>query len=473
MRLLVRAILILGLMWHQTLAANPANTADSVEALFDNSGIPGASYGATSDGIVTKVGALGLIEIGAEARVTEDSAFLIGSVSKSFTALGVMQLVEAGDVALDAPISAYLKRFENAPASDVTIRQLLSHTSGFSMLQGNAEQDDFSMDKDALADRVGRLVDQQLANPPGSKWEYSNANYQILGRLIEAVSGSDYASYVENNILIPAGMENSYVHKAAIDARLVSGHQPWFGAKRALTQNMTGLGSAPQGGIVSSGHDMARYLSIMMNGKDDILSAAGKTQMMQPASIVSPRYGFGWFINPDKGLVYHSGANPGFEALATMVPAERKGVAVLVNAGSGTGFGDTDHFRHAASALLIDVDYENREAGALPKMTFLLVTSLPVLFLLASLWAYVKRAKLAEKTQSWFGHFSLWFPLLTTSVIAVLVFAFLPQVIGAPLSAIRYFQPDMWLGILGIALLGPAWAIWRLVLAYKTRPTSS
>ncbi|MEL7196856.1 MAG: serine hydrolase domain-containing protein [Pseudomonadota bacterium] len=464
-------------MWALTLAFSVAghlvSPSDDMNALFEESGLPGFSYGATKQGVVTRVGAMGVTNKDTEDLVTEDSAFLIGSVSKSFTALAVMQLVEAGLLELDAPIKTYLEPFENAPASQVTIRQLLSHTSGFSMLQGNAEQDDFSMDKDALADRVGRLVDLPLANPPGSKWEYSNANYQILGRLIEQVSEMDYASYIQTKILTPAGMNDSFVHADENDTRMVKGHQPWFGSKRPLAHNMTGLGSAPQGGIVSTGHDMALYLSIMMNGKDDILSAAGKAQMKQPANAVSPNYGFGWFIDSEKGLVFHSGANPGFEALATMMPAERNGVAVMVNAGSGTGFGDTDHFRHAASALLIDMDYESRKAGWLPKTTFFMVVLSPIFFAFAALWAYVKRGALALKTHSWFGRFSLWLPVLITSALSISIFALIPQVIGAPMSAIRYFQPDMWLGIMALCASAPVWAIFRLALAYRTRAQTS
>ena len=82
---------------------------------------------------------------------------------------------------------------------------------------------------------------------------------------------------------------------------MASGHRPWFGSKRPLAVNHTDLGTAPQGGIIASASDLARYLLMMMNGQDDVLSAKGKAAMMRPASTASPFYGFGWFVDSGKG----------------------------------------------------------------------------------------------------------------------------------------------------------------------------
>ena len=89
---------------------------------------------------------------------------------------------------------------------------------------------------------------------------------------------------------------------------------------------------------------------MMMNGRDDVLSAEGKALMMRPASAASPFYGLGWFVDSDNGSVWHSGSSPGFETLATLVPAEKKGVVVLVNGGSGVGFGETTQLRNGITA---------------------------------------------------------------------------------------------------------------------------
>ncbi len=212
--------------------------------------------------------------------------------------MAVMQLVEAGKIDLDAPVSNYLEAFSGRPAGAITIRQLLSHTSGFSTLQGNASHTDITGGPDELARRVDQLAEVEPAHEPGAKWEYSNTNYQILGRLVEVVGGQDYQSYVTENILEPIGMENSFVSDGEVHESMATGHRPWFGTKRPLPDNTTYRATAPQGGIVASARDLARYLLTMMNGQDDVLSADGKALMMRPASETSPGYGFGWFVDP-------------------------------------------------------------------------------------------------------------------------------------------------------------------------------
>ena len=306
------------------LASDPP--AGSIEGFIDrempSSGVPGLAYAVLQDGEITSVGARGVLRIGEDRNVTPDTAFVTGSISKSFTALAVMQLVEASKIDLDSDLSAYLDGFAGRPAGAITIRQLLSHTSGFSTLQGNASHADTTGGKDELARAVDELADVIPAYEPDERWEYSNTNYEILGRLIEVVSGQDYQAYVTTNILEPVGMDHSFVADGEIHESMATGHRPWFGAKVALPDNGTDRVTAPQGGIVASASDLARYLQMMMNGEDDVLSANGKSLMMLPAGGVSPSYGFGWNVDTANGAVWHDGVSPGFESLATMVPAE-------------------------------------------------------------------------------------------------------------------------------------------------------
>ena len=118
----------------------------SLEAFVDSempaSGVPGLAYAVVDDGGITVASARGVLRRGGDAPVTPDTPFVIGSISKSFTALSVMQLVEGGEIDLDSELSRYLDGFSGRPAGAVTIRQLLSHTSGFSTLQGNSSHPD-------------------------------------------------------------------------------------------------------------------------------------------------------------------------------------------------------------------------------------------------------------------------------------------------------------------------------------------
>lgn len=189
---LLLAVLALGLSAALRVSSPEGSIEDFIVSEMPASGVPGLAYAVVADDEITSVGAHGVVRLGGDGEVTPDTAFLTGSISKSFTALAVMQLVEAGKIDLDTEVSSWLDRFSARPAGAVTIRQLLSHTSGFSTLQGNASPTDINGGEDELARRVDQLVDVTPADAPNEKWEYSNTNYLILGRVVEVVSGQQY-----------------------------------------------------------------------------------------------------------------------------------------------------------------------------------------------------------------------------------------------------------------------------------------
>jgi CubicO group peptidase (beta-lactamase class C family) len=468
---MLRLVAILALALGATVPA--ASSDDTVEDVIDaempTSGVPGLSYAVVTDGEITSAGARGVVEAGTDGQVTPDTPLQAGSITKSVTALAVMQLVEAGQVDLDAAVAQYLDGFAGQPAGVVTVRQLLSHTSGLSTLQGNASHTDATGDQDELARLVDGLATLAPAYGPAERWEYSNTNYQILGRLVEVVSGQDYQTYVTANILQPVGMDDSFVADGEVHDEMATGHRPWFGTKRPLPEQRTDRATAPQGGLVASANDLALYLAMMMNGQDDVLSADGKAQMMRPASPVSPFYGLGWFIDAGNGTVWHSGSTPGFESLATMAPAEGDGVVVLVNGGSGIGFGETTQLRNSVTAAALDLDYGGEGSRWSQQALFLGLVLLPVVYLLAMVWAWRHRDAVRAKSTNAFGRFSLWFPLLTTLVAAWVIVWLVPTLLGAPLDTLRLFQPDLGLVLITTAVTGVLWAVFRLAVAYTAR----
>ncbi len=469
---MLRFLLILALGSGTVAGAAAPAIEDIIDREMPASGVPGLAYAIVEDGEIISAGALGVVELGSDVKVTPDTQFLSGSISKSFTALAVMQLVEAGEVDLDTGMSQYLDGFSGRPAGAITIRQLLSHTSGFSTLQGNTSHTDATSGADELARRVDALVDVNPAYGPDERWEYSNTNYLILGRLIEVVSGQYYQTYVADNILEPVGMEHSFVADGEVHESMATGHTPWFVTKRPLADKATSRGMAPAGGIVATARDLARYMQMMMNGEDDVLSAEGKALMMRPASATSPFYGFGWFVDSGNGSVWHSGSTPGVETLATMVPAEKKGVVVLVNGGSGVGFGETTQLRNSITARALGLDYDGEGSRSSQKALFLGLVLLPIAYLLSMVWAWLHREEIRTKSGI-SGLFSLWFPLLTTLVAAWVVIWLVPNLMGSPLRTISLFQPDLGLALIATALFGVLWAVFRLGVAYTGKSGSA
>lgn len=156
----VLSILALGLGAAVSAAVPEGSIDDFIAREMPASGVPGLSYAVVADGDITTAGARGVVRIGDERAVTPDTPFLTGSIAKSFTALAVMQLVEAGQIELDTGVSRYLDVFSGRSAGAITIRQLLSHTSGFSTLQGNASHADTTGETDESARLVDQLADK-------------------------------------------------------------------------------------------------------------------------------------------------------------------------------------------------------------------------------------------------------------------------------------------------------------------------
>ncbi|MCR9248743.1 MAG: beta-lactamase family protein [bacterium] len=433
------------------------------------SAMPGVAYAIVEQGAVREIGVTGVKRLGSEAPIDPDTPFLIGSISKSFTAIAVLQLAEAGQLGLDDPITRHLPAFADERSGAITIRQLLAHTSGYSTYQGNVSQAGEPPGKGPIAHRADRLAATAPDYEPGTAWAYSNANYSILGRLIEVVSGQTYPAYVRSKILEPAAMVHSFVSDGERHAAMATGHRPWFGSKRGLADNRTDLGIAPQGGIVASASDLARYMVLMMNGEDDIIRAETKAAMMSPASEASPFYGLGWFVDRDDGTVWHSGVSPGVETLMTLMPAAKKGVVVLVNAGSGVGFGETTGLLDGITASALGLDYTGEGSRLSQQATFLGIVLLPIAFLLSMVWAWRHRAVIRAKSRRPAGRFSLWFPLLATLGTAWSVTDLVPRLMGAPLDTLCRFQPDLGLAMIATAVTSVLWAVFRLGVAYTGR----
>lgn len=439
---------------------------DFIEAELPNSVVPGIVYARIEGGEVMAKG-FGARSKRADGEVTSETQFPIGSVTKSFTALAVMQQIEAGAFGLDDPVSQVLPAFSAGPASEVTMRQLLNHTSGYSTVQGNSHHGNADASQLGLTEYAELLALVVPAHPPGAVWEYSNANYQILGAVIEQASGTSYADYIDQRIFKPLGMTNSIVVIGADPPTMATGHRPWFGGVRASPGGKGFPINAPAGGIMASADDMGRYLAMWLNGEDDVVLAETKAIMVAPSGPASPTYGLGWSIDPALGTVYHTGLVPGGEALASFSPEGGKGVAVMVNANGGLGFADTWYLIGGVGARALGQDHTDDGSRWGPKGAYLSIALLPPFFLMAMIFAFRFRTQLRAKRESLAGRFSLWFPLVAMLGLAWFLIAVLPQLFGGSLATLRIYQPDFAWCMIAAAIMAPAWAVFRLALAYS------
>ena len=312
---------------------------------------------------------------------TPQTPFFIGSLTKSITALGLMQLVEAGKVELDAPVQRYLPWFRavltqgrgkntRVPAQ-VTVRHLLNQTGGVPLGPGWELSADFD-DRPGAVERQSRsLIPLKLNHPPGAAFEYSNLNFNLLGLIVEASSGETYADFIQKHIFDPLEMRHSYTSKAdAKNDGLAVGHQTWFGMPVAVPDLPFPAGSLPSGQLISSAEDMAHYLIANLNGGRcagaQILSPEGIAELHRPAvetmvlGYEQGWYAMGWYVvGQDQTMaLHHSGLTPDFFAYMALLPEQKKGLVLLLNA---------DHFMMQPVMAEVDAGLTRLLAGNAPK----------------------------------------------------------------------------------------------------------
>lgn len=184
----------------------PASVDAFVARYREATGLPGVAVAITKGTKV--VHAKGYGETASGDPVTAGTPMAVASVSKSFTSLAVMQLVEKGEVTLDQPVRGYLPEFTMADprAAKITVRQLLNQTSG---MADSAFREKSLPQPDTLEGAVARLRTAKLASDPGTAFSYHNTNYQVAARLVEVVSGQPFAAYLHAHVFTPLGMRHS------------------------------------------------------------------------------------------------------------------------------------------------------------------------------------------------------------------------------------------------------------------------
>jgi hypothetical protein len=222
---------------------------------------------------------------------------------------------------------------------------LLNQTSGLPMIAGMANLADLDDRPDAAERQARSLATLKLSHPVGAAFEYSNLNYNLLGLIVEAASGETYADYIQLRLLTPLGMSHSYTSQApAKQDGLAVGHRYWFAHPVAIPDLPIARGSLPSGQLISSAEDMAHYLIAHLNGGRygdvQILSAAGIRELQRGVAeqrvmgALVAAYGMGWFVAKigQTEVVSHGGNVPDFSSYMAILPEQKKGVVLLVNA---------------------------------------------------------------------------------------------------------------------------------------------
>jgi len=286
------------------------------------------------------------------APVNQHTVFPIASISKTFTAIAVMQLVEDGVIDLDTPIVEYLPDFFIAPSPtggdyrNITVRMLLSHTSGIlTNLLGYGFFTTGAHDPDYLNNMLTHLANYAMVSPENTMFTYANNGFDLLGILVAELTGTnnffdDFVAYTQANIFEPAGMtRSSFILTDALAPYLAAPHVDATTVDTFLFTNVL-----PTGGMLSSAYDMARFMHIFLSGGGDLLSATSVQQMVTEhnfdfsLSLGGVRYGLGtmhMMLESGFRTIGHGGTLVHYHS--DMVFDLESGIGVFVSLNSITG----------------------------------------------------------------------------------------------------------------------------------------
>lgn len=357
-----------------------------IERLLGEYDVAGAGIGVVRDGEILLLRGYGTRNVQTQEPVTADTQFGIASVTKSFTALGVMLLVQEGKIDLEAPVTQYLPEFRLATAeatARLTVRHLLTHASGMDRVDAGLTGASITRD-----DLVKMAASAPLFAEPGGAYKYSNLNTVTAARIIEVVTGQSWEQFTTERILQPLGMTESSTDVATLqkhdnfalphDVDLLDGIQP--------VAFLDPGAEAPAGGVNASAAEMMEYIEFQLTGTIgdgerllapellremhvryvDVAAPNVPTQgivaaeaMGIPAPPTLTRdfgYGLYWFVEDFLGheVVQHDGQGIGYSASVSLVPAARVGVVVLTNGNGAHAFVESVRQHLLAWALEIE-----------------------------------------------------------------------------------------------------------------------
>lgn len=455
-------------------------------------GIPGVAIGIVRGDQVVYTQGYGVADNAGRA-MTPDTPFLIASLSKPITALGIMQLVEEGKINLDAPIQTYLPWFRVADeevSSKITVRHLLHQTSGFDERESYIRNLNTNPSDDALETSIRALNTADLNFAPGEAFEYTNTNYDILGLLIQTVSGQTYEEYIEEKIFTPLDMGQSYT--SLEDARagnMTRGYYPFFGITTAYDHLMPYSRIVkPSAGLFSSAEDLTHFLIAHLNkGQyqgNSILSEAGTTTLHTPGIQFSENAGYamGWsvFSFPDMASatlnnsvptgISHAGEWVGYTSLLVFIPELETGIVLLMNKHDPARMPEYFSIGWSLSMLAVGLEpLEPQSADFVGRNIRGLLAVIIVLLGIGAVWAARKLRQLPSKSGSESRQkrkLAIQMTLLTIVDLALavgLLFIRLPESKDTLAGALR-FNPDIGLMYVLLLIFTLGWGTIRTLL---------
>jgi CubicO group peptidase (beta-lactamase class C family) len=315
-----------------------AQVDSAVEGQRKAQKIPGVSLAVCSDGKIVKASGYGLANVELDVPATPETIFQTGSVGKQFTSMAVMMLVEEGKIGLEDKITKYIPE---APAAwkDVTVRHLLTHTSGIADYGGEEDtmgKGVINFRKDYTEEElVQAFAKMPMDFAPGEKWSYSNTGYVLLGVIIHRATGKFYGDFLQERVFEPLEMRSTrIISEADIVPHRSSGYRLVKGELKNQEWVSPTLNTTADGALYTNVLDLAKWDAALYTTK--LVKQTSLDEIWTPVKLNSGKtypYGFGWALGGKEGhgVVMHDGAWQGFTMSIARFVDDRLTVIVMTN----------------------------------------------------------------------------------------------------------------------------------------------
>jgi CubicO group peptidase (beta-lactamase class C family) len=335
---------------------------DAVASSMASSKVPGLTLAVARGGEIVKLKAYGLANVELDAPAGEETIYEIGSITKSFTATVVMDLVEEGKIDLDAPIETYLSDLPEA-WKRVTVRHLLTHTSGIPSYTGVGDFVKMARTEYRPPQILALVAEKPMEFQPGEKWAYCNTGYYLLGLIVEKVAGAPFARVLSERVLEPLEMRHTRPSApTAIIPRRSAGYSRMLGVL-FNRDPLSPTAAYSAGFLVSDVKDMLKWAEAQQ--ADTILTEESRRQMTTAVKLndgSTHPYGFGWSVGSRRGhrRIDHGGGTAGFSSFLSIYPDDGLRIAILSNQSGGADLGTIE--RAIARQYISDLDIAAAEA---------------------------------------------------------------------------------------------------------------
>lgn len=373
--------------------------------------------------------------------------FLIGSNSKSLTALGVMKLIENSDISLDQKIITILPWLEFENCKQITIRHLLNHTSGIPRRIGLINPKDDT----EIKSFYNILLNKAKLEIPGKQYQYSNLNYQLLGLIIEEISDEKFDNYMKQ-LLIDLNMKNTYFDfESSDELGFIDNYQHYFGKPLKYEIEKFNKYIVPSGFISSTMSDMIGFTQAMLKNynNDFIVNKETFREMLSPPTNLKSNYCFGWEKRELGDLNYfrHDGLTQSFSSSIVFIPEFEIGIIILTN------INDTNSIRDILSDIFRII--QKKELSERTEFFFFRNIALLIIVLILMINMIFRIRKLFKNgiDLSLKKTIPQYLKLLSALCFSIGWITYLPNRFNTPIISIIDYQPDAGYSIMLIAIL--------------------